>query len=72
MKAFLGVLLLMCNNKRYEIYDYFSDNLFTSSKVKEIINRTRDAKILKKWVICFYIKISLLFQIIDNLNIKIY
>lgn len=38
MKAFLGVLLLMCLNKKCALSDHFSDNPFIASKVKEIIN----------------------------------
>ena len=41
MRAFLDLLLLMFINKRCALYDHFSDNPFTSSIVKEIINRTK-------------------------------
>lgn len=39
MKAFLGILLLMCLNKRNGLYDHFSDNSLIKSVVKNFINR---------------------------------
>jgi len=49
IRAFFRVLLLMCINKRASIYDHFSDIFLLSSKVKEILNRT------KFWLIWKYL-----------------